>query len=50
IYTDVSESGLALLTEARPTNDAALQEALDQAALKPELAPLVAAVRGTEGA
>ncbi|MFE2324713.1 MarR family winged helix-turn-helix transcriptional regulator [Streptomyces sp. NPDC059385] len=47
IYTDVSESGLALLAEARPTNDAALREALDRAALTPELAPLVAAVRGT---
>ncbi|MFD7263651.1 MarR family winged helix-turn-helix transcriptional regulator [Streptomyces sp. NPDC059874] len=47
IYTDVSESGLALLAEARPTNDTALREALDEAALRPELAPLVAAVRGS---
>lgn len=44
IYTDVSESGTALLTEARPTNDAALREALDEAALNPELTPLVRAV------
>ncbi|MWA12305.1 MarR family winged helix-turn-helix transcriptional regulator [Streptomyces sp. BA2] len=44
IYTDVSESGAALLAEARPTNDAALREALDEAALNPELAPLVRAV------
>ncbi|MGW7078970.1 MarR family winged helix-turn-helix transcriptional regulator [Streptomyces sp. NPDC054871] len=44
IYTDVSESGTALLAEARPTNDAALREALDEAALNPELAPLVRAV------
>lgn len=44
IYTNVSESGLALLTEARPTNDRALREALDEAAKDPELAPLVRAV------
>ena len=29
IYTNVSEAGLRLLDEARPTNDAALREALD---------------------
>ncbi|MEV0317509.1 MarR family winged helix-turn-helix transcriptional regulator [Streptomyces sp. NPDC050658] len=46
IYTDVSESGTALLAEARPTNDTALREALDAAALEPELAPLVKAVEG----
>ncbi|GIH65921.1 MULTISPECIES: MarR family winged helix-turn-helix transcriptional regulator [Microbispora] len=44
IYTDVSPEGLALLAEARPTNDAALREALDQAAQNPRLAPLVEAV------
>lgn len=44
IYTDVSETGTELLAEARPTNDAALREALDAAALNPELAPLVRAV------
>ncbi|WP_055565777.1 MULTISPECIES: MarR family winged helix-turn-helix transcriptional regulator [Streptomyces] len=44
IYTDVSETGAALLAEARPTNDTALREALDEAALNPELAPLVNAV------
>lgn len=44
IYTDVSEAGAALLAEARPTNDAALREALDEAAQNPELAPLVTAV------
>ncbi|MBE3010996.1 MarR family transcriptional regulator [Microbispora sp. NEAU-D428] len=44
IYTDVSPAGLALLAEARPTNDAALREALDQAAQNPRLAPLVEAV------
>ncbi|MBB5119806.1 MarR family transcriptional regulator [Streptomyces eurocidicus] len=44
IYTDVTEAGLALLGEARPTNDRALREALGEAAKRAELAPLVAAV------
>ncbi|GAA4844151.1 MarR family winged helix-turn-helix transcriptional regulator [Kitasatospora terrestris] len=44
IYTDVSEAGLTLLAAARPTNDSALREALDEAAKNPELAPLVSAV------
>ncbi|MGJ6967097.1 MarR family winged helix-turn-helix transcriptional regulator [Streptosporangium sp. G11] len=44
IYTNVSESGLKLLAEARPTNDAALREALDEAVKNPGLAPLVRAV------
>ncbi|MFJ4434648.1 MarR family winged helix-turn-helix transcriptional regulator [Streptomyces sp. NPDC088923] len=44
IYTDVSESGRVLLEEARPTNDAALRAALDEAALDPQLAPLVTAM------
>ncbi|MER5931889.1 MarR family transcriptional regulator [Streptomyces sp. NPDC002054] len=44
IYTNVSEAGLALLAAARPTNNAALREALDAAARNPELAPLVTAV------
>ncbi|MFE0042288.1 MarR family winged helix-turn-helix transcriptional regulator [Streptomyces albireticuli] len=44
IYTDVTEAGLALLEEARPTNDRALREALGEAAKRAELAPLVAAV------
>ncbi|MGW0465629.1 MarR family winged helix-turn-helix transcriptional regulator [Streptomyces sp. NPDC003027] len=46
IYTDVTEAGLKLLEEARPTNDRALREALDQAAENPELAPLVRVVEG----
>ncbi|MEV4944491.1 MarR family transcriptional regulator [Streptomyces sp. NPDC053755] len=46
IYTDVTEAGLQLLEEARPTNDRALREALDQAAQNPELAPLVRVVEG----
>ncbi|QIQ03840.1 MarR family winged helix-turn-helix transcriptional regulator [Streptomyces liangshanensis] len=41
IYTDVTETGLALVTRARPTNDTALREALDEAVKNPELAPLV---------
>ncbi|MEU6533284.1 MarR family transcriptional regulator, partial [Streptomyces sp. NPDC046928] len=35
---------LHLLDQARPTNDKALREALDDAARNPELAPLVQAV------
>ncbi|MFJ5831869.1 MarR family winged helix-turn-helix transcriptional regulator [Streptomyces sp. NPDC093089] len=45
IYTDVTPTGLALLEEARPTNDTALREALDEAAAHPELAFLVSAVK-----
>ncbi|WP_058045350.1 MarR family winged helix-turn-helix transcriptional regulator [Streptomyces roseifaciens] len=44
IYTDVTEAGLALLGEARPTNDTALREALREASKREELAPLVTAV------
>ncbi|MFF9480486.1 MarR family winged helix-turn-helix transcriptional regulator [Streptomyces sp. NPDC014733] len=44
IYTDVTADGLALLAKARPTHDTALSEALAEAALRPELAPLVRAV------
>ncbi|MCX4675756.1 MarR family transcriptional regulator [Streptomyces sp. NBC_01433] len=44
IYTDVTDAGLALLDEARPTNDTALRAALDEAAENPELAPLVRTV------
>jgi DNA-binding MarR family transcriptional regulator len=53
IYTDVSPAGLELLAAARPTNSAALREALDLAATDPQLAPLVTAVEqircGTAG-
>ncbi|MDZ7932922.1 MarR family transcriptional regulator [Rhodococcus sp. NPDC076796] len=48
IYTDVSEEGLALLEAARPTNDTALREALDDASTEPDLVPLVDAVRRAE--
>ncbi|MEU8887399.1 MarR family transcriptional regulator [Streptomyces sp. NPDC048442] len=44
IYTDVTDTGHTLLTQARPTNDTALREALDAAAENPELAPLVRTV------
>ncbi|MCW1097542.1 MarR family transcriptional regulator [Streptomyces sp. RS2] len=44
IYTNVSEEGLKLLEEARPTNEAALREALAQAAEDPQLEPLVRTV------
>jgi DNA-binding MarR family transcriptional regulator len=50
IYTDVSDAGRRLLAEARPTNDAALREALDEAATHPELAPLVRTVRSADTA
>ncbi|SNT38809.1 DNA-binding transcriptional regulator, MarR family [Asanoa hainanensis] len=45
IYTNVTPAGLLLLAEARPTNDAALHEALGEASANPELAPLVDAVK-----
>ncbi|GAB2561698.1 MarR family transcriptional regulator [Nocardia heshunensis] len=41
IYTKVTDTGHALLEQARPTNATALREALTQAAKNPELAPLV---------
>ncbi|MEU5158521.1 MarR family transcriptional regulator [Streptomyces sp. NPDC020875] len=44
IYTDVTEDGQSLLAEARPTHDAALREAFDEAAENPVLAPLVRTV------
>lgn len=44
IYTNVTTAGLALLEQARPTNDSALREALNEAAKSAELAPLVKVV------
>jgi DNA-binding MarR family transcriptional regulator len=44
IYTNVTAAGLALLAEARPTHDAALREALDEAGADPRLTPLVETV------
>ncbi|GAA2051710.1 MarR family transcriptional regulator [Streptomyces cheonanensis] len=49
IYTDVTDTGRALLEEARPTNDAALDRALTEAGTHPELAPLVDALRTPAG-
>ncbi|MCT2589273.1 MarR family transcriptional regulator [Streptomyces sp. N2-109] len=48
IYTDVTPAGHALLEQARPTNGIALREALEAAEKRPELAPLVAAVRALD--
>ncbi|MGW1177003.1 MarR family winged helix-turn-helix transcriptional regulator [Kitasatospora sp. NPDC002543] len=50
IYTNVSEEGLRLLEAARPTNDAALREALDEAGRNPELTSLVRAVEALDAA
>jgi len=44
IYTELTESGAALLDAARPTHDAALGEALTEAGQVPELSPLVSAL------
>ncbi|MFJ1750749.1 MarR family winged helix-turn-helix transcriptional regulator [Streptomyces sp. NPDC088116] len=48
IYTNVSEAGLRLLAQARPTNDKALREALGEAAKNPELAQLVRTVESLD--
>jgi DNA-binding MarR family transcriptional regulator len=48
IYTDVTADGLALLDQARPTNERAVREALDAAGRNPLLAPLVKAVERLE--
>ncbi len=50
ICTDVTEAGARLLGEARPTHNAALRNALDEAAEDPALAPLVSAVYELPGA
>ncbi len=50
IYTEVTEAGRRLLEEARPTNDAALREALAEASEVPELRPFVEAVQAAEPA
>lgn len=44
IYTELTEAGRLLLTEAHPTHDAVLREALENAARVPELQDLVTAV------
>jgi DNA-binding MarR family transcriptional regulator len=44
IYTNVTDTGFALLERARPTHDRALAEALEEARRNPEFAPLVEAL------
>ena len=44
IYTELTKSGRALLSKARPTHDAALQRAIAEAEAVPELAPLMRAI------
>ncbi|TDD37066.1 MarR family transcriptional regulator [Nonomuraea terrae] len=44
IYTDVTDAGLTLLRQARPTHDAALRDALGEAVQDPRLGPLVRAL------
>ncbi|MDQ3789618.1 MAG: MarR family transcriptional regulator [Actinomycetota bacterium] len=44
IYTEVTAAGHDLLASARPTHDAAVSAALDDAEQVPELAPLVQAL------
>lgn len=50
IYSQVTEDGRALLEAARPTHDAAVREALEEAEQLPELAPLVRALEGLSSA
>lgn len=44
IYTELTADGRALYERARPIHDATLESALDEAATKPELAPVVEAM------
>jgi DNA-binding MarR family transcriptional regulator len=44
IYTELTPAGQELLREARPTHDAALESALQQAEAMPELKPLADAL------
>ncbi|ACZ87356.1 MarR family winged helix-turn-helix transcriptional regulator [Streptosporangium roseum] len=44
IYTELTEQGWALLTQARPTHDEVLARTLGEAEQTPELAPLVEAL------
>jgi DNA-binding MarR family transcriptional regulator len=50
IYSQVTEAGAALLAAARPTHDAAVREALEEAELVPELEPLVRALEALPAA
>ncbi|PWH06350.1 MarR family transcriptional regulator [Brachybacterium endophyticum] len=46
IYTEPTPEGRALLRTARPTHDLVLEQTLEQAAQRPELAHLVEALHG----
>lgn len=48
IYTELTEQGRLLLESARPGHDRALERALADAATRPELAPLVAALHALD--
>lgn len=48
IYTELTEQGRLLLESARPGHDRALERALADAATRPELAPLVAALNALD--
>ncbi|WP_308817418.1 MarR family winged helix-turn-helix transcriptional regulator [Pseudonocardia alni] len=48
IYTELTEQGRLLLESARPGHDRALEQALADAATRPELAPLVAALHALD--
>lgn len=48
VYTELTEQGRRLLESARPGHDRALEQALVDAATRPELAPLVAALHALD--
>ena len=48
VYTELTSAGKALLEEARPVHDRALEESLTTAESLPELAPLVEAIHRLE--
>ncbi|ANY08357.1 MarR family winged helix-turn-helix transcriptional regulator [Pseudonocardia sp. HH130630-07] len=50
IYSEVTDAGFAVLTEARPTHNRVLHEELAAAAENPEMAHLVAAISASEPA
>jgi DNA-binding MarR family transcriptional regulator len=47
IYSELTDAGREALEAARPAHDEVLARALERAAAEPELAPLVAALRGS---
>jgi DNA-binding MarR family transcriptional regulator len=50
IYTELTPAGVTLLNEARPTHDAVLESALEEASDVPELAGLVDAIHAPAAA